>query len=511
MKKRKWMIMMALLTAGAVFMTACSEKGPEESSPPETEAEREAGEATGSGEETVVSSGFENLEEGAGNGTAEESENPQEPETDEAIRYISAGVLNVRDAGAMDGSVVGKLIKGSRVEILETLTDGDGTPLWHRIPYEHQDGTEGWISAAFVVEDKADLLGPGYADLDFSPQDKPDGYEGNPKRTVNGIYLTAHTAGSAKLDELLALADQTRINSFVINMKDDNGNMLFETEAAARFSPKANAAVTVKDKEAFMDKLKAHDIYTIARIVCFVDPKYVAVHPEAGVVYKDSGAPFYFKQGVQWSSAYNRELWTYVVDVAKEAAEAGFNEIQFDYVRFPTSNGGKKDAYLDYRNEAGESKPLAIQNFLKYARKELDPYGVYISADVFGLVGSVSDDMGIGQYWEAISNVVDYISPMMYPSHYGPGVYGLSVPDAFPYETVERGTRDAVMRNANLETPAVIRPWIQDFTATYVEGHIRYGPEQIKAQIRGLNENGVEGFMLWNPSNRYDAGGLEKQ
>lgn len=505
MKKRKEILVLSLIMAFMLLLGACTGAEPVADPGEEVSGKEETG------TEEVVSSGFEEIEETEESVEGQTGLEEEPVEADENLRYISAGVLNVRSEGAIGGAVVGKLIKGAQVSILETLSDETGAPVWHRIAYDHENGDSGWISAEYVVKDKMALLGPGYEDIDFSPQNKPGDYEGNPRVVVNGIYLTSYTAGSDRLDDLLDLADRTRINAFVINMKDDNGTMLFETDAAARFSPKANANVAIKDKEAFMKKLKDRGIYSIARIVCFVDPKYVAVHPEAGVVYKDSGAPFYFKEGIQWSSAYNREMWEYVVGVAKEAAEAGFNEIQFDYVRFPTSNGGKKDAYLDYGNELGESKPLAVQNFLKYARTELDPYGVYISADVFGLVGSVADDMGIGQYWEAISNVVDYISPMMYPSHYGPGVYGLSVPDAFPYETIYRCTKDSVMKNANLETPAIIRPWIQDFTATYVKGYIRYGAAEIEAQIRGLNDNGVEGFMLWNPSNKYDEGGLEKK
>src|SRR6056297_167339 len=504
--KRKKEIMAALfLLAVLLVFTGCSDKGSLDSDA--ENAEKEPG-------DEVISSGFEEVEEVVMEQDDQENpdgEKPDQAENEDEKLFISASVLNVRSDAGTTGSIVGKIIKGSQVSVIETVFDEDGSPIWHKISYEHEDGDYGWVSADYTVKDKMEFLGPGYADIDFSPQEKPENYENNPRVTVNGIYLTGYSAGSAKLDKMIDLADRTKINAFVINMKDDNGTMLFKTDIAEEMNPEANVSVPVKDIDSVMKKLKEHDIYTIARIVCFVDPKYVKEHPEAGVIYKDSGAPFYFKKNIQWSSAYNRELWRYVVGVAKEAAEAGFNEIQFDYVRFPTSNGGKRDAYLDYRNELGESKPLAVQNFLKYAREELDPYEVYISADVFGLVGSVGDDMGIGQYWEAISNVVDYISPMMYPSHYGPGVYGLSVPDAFPYETIYRCTKDSVMKNMNIETPAIVRPWIQDFTATYVDGHIRYGAEQIRAQIKGLNDNGVEGFMLWNPSNNYDEGGVEKE
>lgn len=225
------------------------------------------------------------------------------------------------------------------------------------------------------------------------------------------------------------------------------------------------------------------------------------------IITKES--PHTNRDGLIWVSAYDRQLWEYNIEVSKEAAKVGFNEIQFDYVRFPASNGGKLDKFLDYRNELEESKPVAVQRYLKYAKENLSPLKVYISADIYGLVGSVADDMGIGQYWEAVSNMVDYVSPMMYPSHYGKGVYGLSVPDAFPYETINIGTKDAVARNNNLETPAIIRPWIQDFTATWVKGHIRYGANELKAQIKALEDNGVKEYLLWNAGNKYSEGGLK--
>ena len=190
--------------------------------------------------------------------------------------------------------------------------------------------------------------------------------------------------------------------------------------------------------------------------------------------------------------------------MAKEAAIAGFNEIQFDYVRFPASDGGKLDEILDYRNEKNEGKAETIQNYLKQAYSVISKEEAYISADVYGLVGSVPDDMHLGQYWEAVSNYTDYISPMMYPSHYANGTYGVAVPDADPYNTLLQGAKDAVLRNENLETPAQIRPWIQSFTASWVKGYIKYGPEQVKAQIKALNDAGIEEYLLWSASNNYD-------
>ena len=170
---------------------------------------------------------------------------------------------------------------------------------------------------------------------------------------------------------------------------------------------------------------------------------------------------------------------------------------------------GKLDKQLDYRNKDNESKAKAIQEYLKYAYSQLSPEHVYISADVYGLVGSVHNDMGLGQYWEGISNVVDYICPMMYPSHYGKGVYGINVPDAHPYETIYHCTKDSINRNKSIPTPAILRPWIQDFTAGWVRGHINYGVKEVSAEIKALEDNGVNEFLLWNASNRYTGSAVK--
>ena len=179
----------------------------------------------------------------------------------------------------------------------------------------------------------------------------------------------------------------------------------------------------------------------IARIVAFKSPFYAQNHPDRAIVYKDSGKLYTDSDRLPWVSPHDRIMWEYNVAIAKEAAELGFNEIQFDYVRFPAI--GNTEA-IDYRNETDESQTATIQNFLKYAYEALKPYEVYISADVFGWAATATGGIGIGQHWEAVSNVVDYISPMMYPSHYGPNTFGLPVPDAYPYETIDRSVKDAI-------------------------------------------------------------------
>ncbi len=358
----------------------------------------------------------------------------------------------------------------------------------------------GYVAYSNMVDSLTTFIENPFDDADYSPQVKNGSFESNPKIDVKGIFVTGNTAQSERMDEMIALIDETALNAIVIDVKDDVGYLLFSSVAAAKYNPNANDKVYIDDIKAFVAKLKEHDIYLIARIVSFKSPFYAQNHPDRAIVYKDSGKLYTDSDRLPWVSPHDRTMWEYNVEIAKEAAELGFNEIQFDYVRFPAI--GNPEA-INYRNETDESQTATIQNFLKYAYEELKPYEVYISADVFGWAATATGGIGIGQHWEAVSNVVDYISPMMYPSHYGPNTFGLPVPDAYPYETIDRSVKDAIDRNKNLYTPAGIRPWLQDFTATWVEGYIPYRTKEVKAQIEALKDNGINEYLMWNAGNYY--------
>lgn len=412
---------------------------------------------------------------------------------------------------------------GTRVEVLEvkkvekvkekTVKKPDGktevqktttVENWEKISYyKNREKRTGWIKNNQLADSLKATLPKEWKNLDFSPIEKKN-YPENKRREVRGIYVTSSSAALTKrVDDLIALSKRTKINAFVIDVKEDDGTLLFKMEAGEKYNPNANRRSPIKDINKFMKKLKDNNIYTIARVVSFKDPTYAKANPDKAIITKATGKPFTNSDGVIWVSPHDRYLWEYNIAVAKEAALAGFDEIQFDYVRFPASNGGKLDKELDYRNPNKESKPETIQKYLQYARKELEPLGVYIAADVYGQVGSLPDDMALGQHWESVSNVVDYICPMIYPSHYGKGVYGLPVPDAEPYKTVYRSTQDSMNRNANIDTPAMIRPWIQAFTARWVKGYIVYGPEQIELQVKALKDLGINEYILWSPTNKY--------
>ena len=412
---------------------------------------------------------------------------------------------------------IGTLIKGTRVNVYETKEvtkkiknkqgkEIDATIIMKKITYKDVDKTKvAWIEDTHLVSTLNEAVDERFKNLDFTEKEKKE-YKDNKRVKVRGIYVSAHSVAlKGRLDELIELAKKNNINAFVIDVKGDYGELTFPmSESINKYTKSANKNPIIKEIEPVIKKLKENGIYTIARIVSFKDTIYAKENPDKIIVYKDGGKAFTNSDGLVWVSAYDKNLWEYNVTVAKEAAKAGFNEIQFDYVRFPASNGGKLDKVLNYRNPDNMTKAEAIQKYLNYAKKELSPYNVYISADIYGQVGSSSDDMSLGQFWEAVSSEVDYISPMMYPSHYGKGVYGLEIPDANPYKTIYHSTKDSINRNNNISSPAIIRPWIQAFTATWVKGHIHYGSKEVKEQIKAMKDLGVDEYILWSATNKYE-------
>lgn len=326
-----------------------------------------------------------------------------------------------------------------------------------------------------------------------------------PKRpAVKGIYVTQDSLqNSAKLNELLGLIDRTELNAMVINVKDDWGNITFEADVPV--AKEANAVhPTLGDGRQQIKQLKEKGIYTIARIVTFKDAWVPKVRPNLAVA-STAGGIWRDYNGVSWLNPYSKEAWDYVVSVARAAAEIGFDEIQFDYVRFPTD--GDLDAIV-YPGKDGRPREQVIADFLAYARQELRPHKVWVSADLFGVVTSFHNDQGIGQLLEPASAAVDIVSPMVYPSHYGPGNLGVANPNAQPYETVHRSMLDAKERweAAGLTGKVTMRPWLQDFSY----GH-PYGPAEVRAQIQATYDAGYSEWLLWNAANVYTEEALEKQ
>lgn len=307
-----------------------------------------------------------------------------------------------------------------------------------------------------------------------------------------------------RLEKAIGIAVASEINAFVIDMKDDRGLIPYPSQLEIVQNYGTNFNTPFREVEALLAYLDELGFYSIARIVAFKDPFIAEKLPEhsiqliAGGVYRD-------KAGFAWVNPYDAYIWDYLVAVSQEVALLGFDEIQYDYVRFPdNAKGYNPIAYFPYRDN--KDKDVAISEFLAYAKKHLEPYPVFISADVFGVITNSWDDKpeDIGQTWRHIANVVDYISPMIYPSHYGPGYYGFNVPDQHPYEVVKKATQEALERNAAQRNPAIIRSWFQGFSAPWVSGFITYTPEVIAQQIIAHRELGLEEYIIWSSNNSYD-------
>lgn len=324
---------------------------------------------------------------------------------------------------------------------------------------------------------------------------------------VRGVYATAHSAGGSRLNELIALINETELNAIVIDVKDDWGNVTFPTDNPVVAELGTSKSI-IKDINGLMALLKENDIYPIARIVVFKDtilakmkPEWSFLRPDGSVWGNSKSTPESFV------NPYRKEVWDYNIEVAKEAAKLGFREIQFDYVRFPEGFEKRADSLIYDRDE--RNRVDVVADFVKYAREQLTPFGVRVSVDIFGYAASVPAAEGIGQDFEKISKYVDVISPMVYPSHYSTGWFGSKVPDAAPYVTINGAMKDTHEKLKALEEigqKPIIRPWIQDFTATWVAGHIKYGKAEVEAQIQALKDNGVDEYLLWNPGNRYTPG-----
>lgn len=316
---------------------------------------------------------------------------------------------------------------------------------------------------------------------------------------IRGIYATGWMAGSTKwFPRLVEFVDETEVNAMVIDVKDDTGTLSYESEVPLTQEIGANVK-KIRDVRKMLQTLKDHKIYPIARIVVFKDPFLSAKKPEWAVKDSQTGGAWMDRKGLTWVDPNNREVWDYIIDISREAINLGFQEIQFDYVRF-TSDGDLKRCVYPFGT--GKIRADVIREFLLYTREKLGHTGVPISADIFGLSTSVPDDVGIGQQFEKIAGAVDLVCPMVYPSHYANGSFGLRVPDLHPYETVFRSVSDARKRleQAGL-TETKVRPWLQDFSL----GNY-YGRAQIQAQIKAVTEAGVKEWLFWNPSCRYDLG-----
>lgn len=314
---------------------------------------------------------------------------------------------------------------------------------------------------------------------------------------ARALYLTMDTAGTpSRMASIMGyVRGHEGLNSFVIDIKDNNGRVPAKPPENVPSKPGGYSHVP-----ALVEVLADQGYYMIARVVAFQDP-YRATNAPERAIRRPDGSLWRDRDGRLWLNPYDEQNWEFVRDVALWAVDMGFHEIQLDYVRFPDSAQGleRSGSVLMPGAENYETRGDCIKAFLDYMSEALKDKA-YLSADIFGFATIAADDMGIGHKWEQLADSVDFMCPMVYPSHYyNPGIYGFQVPEAHPYEVVYKAMEEALERGQGLR--AKVRPWLQDFSM-----RIKYGPAEVEAQIKAVFDRGIETYLLWNPANSYTDG-----
>ena len=421
--------------------------------------------------------------------------------------YALRGMSLLDETGAVPGCAVEKGM-ALTVTGFDGLDD-DGAVLRWRVSC---DRGEGYIAADNVrmTEEEAlaqydetlyqlhasrgDSWGGGdAAGLDYYPVEKGPIPGNDMPDEVRALYLNGSAVQYA--DSYVQAAEGSGVNAFVVDIVDGTA-VSYASPVMQQYSPSAYAAAmdTMEGFRANVQKLKDAGYYLVGRITVFNDAHLAADHPEQ-VICDLNGTPLQIGH-MYWPSAYDRTVWRYKVDLALEAAALGFNEIQFDYIRFPDgAYSYEKAGTIDYRNTYGESKAQAVQRFLLYAAERLHSAGYYLSGDVFGECANPYVT-ACGQYWPAISAAVDAISGMPYPDHYS--AQGDYKPWEHPYDTVHMFGAAAAQRQAETASPAAVRTWIQAYNALW-EPYNTYGEAEVAAEVKALRDTGCTGgFMTWN-------------
>ncbi len=321
---------------------------------------------------------------------------------------------------------------------------------------------------------------------------------------VKAIYMTSWVAGTSDIRRpLVSLIDETEINSVVIDIKDYTGEISFEVNDPFLQSV-GSGSRRIVDIDDFIDLLHSKGIYVIGRISVFQDQYFVKKHPEFAVKKNsDRTVPWADRKGIQWLDAGSHDVWDYIVAIGKEAYGRGFDELNFDYIRFP-SDGNMNDVYYPWSGTT--TKSVVLNSFFEHIKSVFSPLSIPISADLFGMTTTNTDDLNIGQVLEHALVNFDFVAPMVYPSHYPPGWNNFKDPESYPYEVINISMKAAVDR-ANIigVSPLKLRPWLQDFGL-----RMSYGAKEVKAQIQATEDVGLTSWMLWNASNKYTKGALSQ-
>lgn len=385
-------------------------------------------------------------------------------------------------SGSVTDAASGKPIAGAIVTLGTRVTRADANGGFHI------DGNGPAINAR--------AYGYGRVQLSAIPQNTQSLQLKLSTVVPRGVYLSFWGVGSPSVREpVLKLAGQGLINAVVIDVKGDLGYLSFQTGVPAANQIGAQKITTIPDVHGLLDRLHKQGIYTIGRIVTFKDNMLCTARPELAV--RRDGKAFKDREGLAWCDPFRPEVRSYNTDLAVAAAKAGFDEVEFDYVRFPDAKGVEFS-----KASTDESRPATINAFLTEARQKLLPYNVFLSADVFGYICWNKGDTGIGQRINDVSDVLDYISPMLYPSGFSFGIPNYRNPVTHPYEIV-RLTLDRGGARTKID-PVRFRPWLQGF-ADYAFDKRRFGRDEIQAQIKAAQDFGADGWLLWNARNIYSA------
>lgn len=319
--------------------------------------------------------------------------------------------------------------------------------------------------------------------------------------SVRAIYINAAVAANPEAwAERLALVERTELNAVVVDLKDSTGRVFYDSQVP--LAHEIGAVLPILDPKALVEELHRRHIYAIARIVVFEDPILAEARPDWAIKDAATGHLWRTWNGLAWVNAHRSEVWDYNIALALEAASFGFDEIQFDYIRFPSDGPLDQAEYGVEHNR--DTRTEAIGEFLKRARLALAPTRAYLAADIFGLTLWELGDSGIGQVLEVVAEQVDYICPMVYPSHFYPGSMGFEIPNDHPYEVILWSLQNGAERIP--QHVRKLRPWLQDFS--YGPG-IEYGPNEVRAQIQAVEDAGLDSWMIWNADNVYHEEALQ--
>ncbi|MDE2030963.1 MAG: putative glycoside hydrolase [Patescibacteria group bacterium] len=320
---------------------------------------------------------------------------------------------------------------------------------------------------------------------------------------VKAVYLSSWVAGSPKYrDPIIKLIDDTELNSIVIDIKDSTGRIGYITD-----NQDLNRIGSVQGRipniRSLINTLHQKNIYVIGRIAVFQDPYMTKIKPEWSIVKNSDGKVWKDNKGLSFLDPANQDVWKYIVSIALDAHSEGFDEINFDYIRYP-SDGNIQD--INYHLTPGKTRSDNLESFFKYLSLELKKDNITMSADLFGLTTTTNDDMGIGQLWEKTLPYFDFVSPMVYPSHYPSGQYGFKNPADHPYEVISKALQSAIKKTKAMQDQDIhkIRPWLQDFDLGAV-----YTKDKVRLEMQAVYDSGLNSWMLWDPKNKYTPSALK--